>query len=188
MILRRFVISVSAAVMAAVAFTPPLEPFTLQLVSQNVTASSAMANNSNLGRWPQNIFTKPLGWGISVQVRSSIPYHPVTPTQEFRILSIIEAMEDEARRRYPIYPKTVTVKHYLDTSGPIIFEMNSTNAPFTGLMIAGMLKVIWDMILEYGGPASLFAHLIKEGGDVGFIRFELGNPVNKSSSWMQRGK
>lgn len=181
MVLRRFLVSVFAAVTAAVAITSPPEPSTLQLSSQNATISSANAKNNDLGSWPQDTFTKPLRWGLSVQVLSSIPYHPSTPTQEFRILSIIEAMEAEARRRYPIHPKTITAKSYHDTSGPITFEMNSTHALFTGPMIAGMLRAIWEMILEYGSPATLFANLIKEGADVGTVRFVLVEPVIRSS-------
>ncbi len=69
------------------------------------------------------------------------------------------------------------MKHYHDTSGPLIFEMSSTNTSFTGPMVAGMLRAIWEMILEYGGPASLFAMLLKEGADIGFFRFTITDPV-----------
>jgi hypothetical protein len=177
MIVPGFLVLALGAIAAVVALIVPPGPSTLRLSSHNATDSTTNASKKSLGQWPQNVFSKPLSWGITAQILSSVPSPPLTLLQKWRILSIIEGMEHAARQRCPIHPKAVTMKHYHDTSGPLIFEMSSTNTSFTGPMVAGMLRAIWEMILEYGGPASLFAMLLKEGADIGFFRFTITDPV-----------
>jgi len=172
MVQQRTVLAIGL-VSAAVALTTPPVYSTLQLPSQNATVSSTNATVTNLGEWPNTVFTKPLGWGVNVQVLFSIPYHPSIPTSESMILSIIEGMENAVRKRYPIYAQTVIVEHYIDKNGPVVFEMSSTNASITGPMIAQMLLSVWEMILQYGSPASVFAKLLLEGVDIGFFNLKL---------------
>lgn len=89
----------------------------------------------------------------------------------FEILAIIETMEIKAQRQVPVTSTvTVTVRQYSDMSGPVIFEMKSEDHYFTGAQIAGMLRTVWGMMLDYGSPASVSAELMIGVKEIGIFK------------------
>lgn len=174
MLLRSLLFTTFAAIIAIVLGITPSDLSIPQQSSQSSSSvASTNATGTYFGVWPRSI-TKPLGGGISIKILNPVPYRPSVPVSEdqmFEILAIIETMETKAQRQVPITSTvTVTVRQYSDMSGPVIFEMESEDHYFGGAQIAGMLRTVWGMMLDYGSPASVSAELMIGAKEVGIFK------------------
>ena len=121
-----------------------------------------------LSPWPSVPFAKRLGWGLLVVFDNIAPYM-CAASSITQILALLEHMEDRARGDE--YDPPPAAGYYHDSIGSVCFAFYSSSRPVPGKQIAGMLYLLWELVLHFGF-AEIFAYVFD--GDVKVGAFYLG--------------